>query len=229
MEHLPLRIDFSLVTPWCPPALGLHFDGLIAWAAVQEAELQGRVFESYDEILSELPFGKHEVLSKLPFGKHETCAGWVWKASLVRPVKVLGSERRYITAKTSSTDMAMRMSEGKISGRPLKSIDTVRGPFKNDAFWYTVEHVDACTAFCVGDPERISALLDHVTNLGKRGRLDHGRIDMERTVIVEDTAALDRWQERQMPKPIEGYVPVMGRLQPPYWMGEGATTVWRPL
>ncbi|EQD66040.1 hypothetical protein B1A_08284, partial [mine drainage metagenome] len=91
MDALPLRIDWTLVTPWCPPALGLHLDGLIGFAMLEEAEAQNQSFTSYDELLAELPFARHESL-----------AGWCWKASLVRPAAVLGSERRYSTAKTST-------------------------------------------------------------------------------------------------------------------------------
>lgn len=214
---LPLRIDWTLVTPWCPPALGLHLDGLIGFAMLEEAEAKNRSFTSYDELLAELPFARHESL-----------AGWCWKASLVRPAAVLGSERRYSTAKTSTAALAARTANGQIVGRPLTAIDTVRGPFKNDEIWYTLEHVEQCSAWCVGDPDRIVSLLDYITHLGKRGRLDHGRIDMDQTHVVEDATALTRWQERQMPEPLHGYVPIVGRLQPPYWQGEGAGIVWRP-
>ena len=213
---LPLRIEWSLATPWCPPPLGLHLDGLIGWAIVHEAESRGECFDSYDAILADLPFAKHE-----------TASGWVWKASLVRPVEVLGSERRYMTTKTATSEFAERMSDGRILGKPLSSIDTVRGPFKNDAFWYTIEHAPRCAAYCLGDPERIAPLLDVITHLGKRARLDHGRVDG--VTIVEDESAKDQWRQRHMPEPENGHEPVMGRLQPPYWKGEGQTHVWRPL
>lgn len=212
---IPLRIQWTLATPWCPPPVSLHLDGLIAWAMVKEAEDQGRFFENYDEILSQLPFAKHE-----------SEAGWVWKASFIKPLQVLGSERRYMTTKTAVASMAELMTEGRIAGKPLTSIDTVRGPFKNDAFWYTIEHVDACAAYCVGDPERLAPLLDLVTHLGKRARLDHGRIS---AFTMDEDASADRlWRNRNMPEPENGHQPIMGRLRPPYWMGEGQTQVWRP-
>lgn len=228
MDALPLRIEWRIATPWCPPPMGLHLDGLIGHALVQEAEANGREFLTYDALLAELPFERHEA-----------AAGWCWKASLVRPSAVHGSERRYMTSKTAGLGLAERMVDGGISGRALKSIDTVRGPFKNDAFWYTVEHVPACHAWCVGDPERIASLLDRITHLGKRSRLDHGRIALRDRSdaqeggldfdIIEDADALVHWQERVMPEPLEGYAPVVSRLQPPYWKGEGVTQAWRPL
>lgn len=220
-ELIPLRIEWAIATPWCPPAGGLHLDGLIAWAMVQEAEAEGQVFDNYDALLADLPFGKHE-----------TAAGWVWQASLVQPVEVKGSERRYMTTKTASAEFAERMLDGRILGKPLTHIDTVRGPYKNDAFWYTIEHVDRCVAYCIGDPQRIAPLLDHITHLGKRARLDHGRIEPQDgtlALMVKDEHAMTRWRQRHMPEQEKGHQPVMGRLRPPYWQGEGSIPVWRPL
>lgn len=220
-DHLPLRIEWALATPWCPPPHGLHLDGLIAWALVQEMTEEERLPPTFAEAIAELPFDRY------------SCSqGWVWKASMVRPVEVKGSERRYMTAKTAAYEFAERMHDGRIEGKPLTTVDMVRGPYKNDAFWYTVEHVDRCVAYCIGDPERIVPLLERVTHLGKRMRLDHGRVapvDGMLATVVEDEAALTRWRQRNMPAPDNGHQPVMGRLQPPYWQGEGATMVWRPL
>lgn len=214
--YLPLRITFDVVTPWCPPALGLHLDGLIGWALVKEAESEGRFIEDYDAVLADLPFDRHE-----------TPSGWVWKASFVRPTHVHGTELRYMTAKTATEEFARRMVAGTIEGKPLTTIDTVRGPYKNAAEFYHIEHVDRCVAYCVGDPERIAPLLDQITHLGRRARLDHGRIGS--FAVDEDEQAVTLWRQRHMPEPENGHQPIMGRLQPPYWMGEGRTHVWRPL
>lgn len=218
---LPLRLEWTLATPWCPPSYGLHLDGLVAWAIVQQAIQDGGVPASYDELLGELPFDVFV-----------TDNGWVWKASLIQPIRVLGSERRYMTSKTAVEPFAQRMIEGHIEGNPLKTIDTVRGLYKNDAFWYTIEHVEKLVAYCIGDPERITPLLDHVTHLGKRTRMDHGRaqpVEGFLVRIVEDDTALNLWRQRNMPMPFKGHQPIMGRLRPPYWKGEDATMVWRPL
>lgn len=222
MDALPLRIEWELATPWCPSYHGVHLDGLVAWAMVQEAVTDDTPPPDYDAILADLPFAKYESPN-----------GWVWKASLLRPTAVLGSERRYMTSKTASAEFATRMHDGRIAGKPLTTIDTVRGPYKNDAFWYTIEHVERIVAYCVGDPERIAPLLGQVTHLGKRARLDHGRIapvDGMLAQIHEDPEALELWRNRNMPEAQNGHhQPVTGRLRPPYWMGEGAQVVWRPL
>lgn len=228
MELIPLRIEWRLDTPWCPPSQGLHFDGLIGFALKQEAEEQGREFSDFQELLVDLPFAKHD-----------TPSGWVWKASLVRPTHVRGTERRYMTAKTASQELARRTVEGGILGRPLSKVDTVRGAFKNDAFWYTLEHTVALQAYCVGDPERLLPLLDRITHVGKRTRMDHGRVALKERndsqeagldfLVEEDPAALEKWKHRAMPEPMEGYVPFASRLLPPYWAGEGQQLCWRPM
>lgn len=227
MDAIPLRIEWRLDTPWCPPSLGLHLDGLIGYAVKEEAEADGRQVSDFQELLADLPFEKHD-----------TPAGWVWKASLVRPTRILGTERRYQTAKTASQQLAERTVDGGIRGRPLTKVDTVRGAFKNDAFWYTLEHAPTLEAYCVGDPERILSLLDRITHIGKRGRLDHGRVALRQRsdtqeagldfTVEEDGEANDKWKHRAMPEQIEGYVPVACRLTPPYWAGEHARLCWRP-
>lgn len=218
---VPLRVEWRLATSWCPPPLGLHLDGLLAWAMVQQATADGEVIDQYDAILD-----------ALPLGRYETSSGWVWQASLIRGMNVRGSERRHMTTKTASEDFAHRMQDGRVVGKPLTTIDTVRGPYKNDSFWYTVEHASRCVAYCLGDPERIAPLLDHITHIGKRVRLDHGRVapvDGLPARIVVDDEATARWRDRNMPEPGNGHQPMVGRLRPPYWVGEGMTTVWRPL
>lgn len=214
MDAIPLRIEWRLATPWSPNQQGLHLDGLIAWAIKEEFEHEGVAF-TFESLLADLPFAKH-------VGQY----GWVWQASLVQPQGRAGIERRYMTAKTASHQLAALSVAGQLEGRPLTNIDTVRGNFKNDAFWYTLEDVDHCIAWCVGDPERITPLLDRITHLARRGRLDHGRV--ESVEIHEDPEAETRWRERVMPDPIDGYVPTIGRLNPPYWTGEGQTALWRP-
>jgi len=212
---IPLRVEFHLVTPWCPTQQGLHLDGLIAWAMTQEADHAGRAY-THEEILADLPFEKYA-------GEF----GSVWTASLVLPAQVHGAERRYLTSKTAGAELMQRSLAGQIEGRPVNNVDTVRGVFKNDALWYTLQDVSLCIAWCVGDPDRIAGLTDYITHLGRRGRLDHGRID--HIALHEDPEAGERWKLRYMPEPVAGYAPVQARLTPPYWMGEGQTTVWRPI
>lgn len=219
-EHIPLRIEWQLETPWCPTAQPIHLDGLIAWAKVDRALAEGEQFESYDEILAELPFAKHE-----------TPAGWCWQASMLVPDGMHGVERRYLTAKTPIAEIQLSIGlkgEGVIMEGGRATIDIQRDYFKPSALHYTLEHVERVRAWCVGDPDEIAPLLDRIRTLGKKGRLGHGRIAGE-AEMHEDPAALEMWQHRLLPKPKEGYFPVNGRLRPPYWSGDDTTMAWRPL
>lgn len=216
MSSVALRIQWDLATPWSPPPHGIHLDGLIARIIVEEHTREGTPF-TYD--------GVH---ADLPFARHETPLGTVYKASLLQPEGIRGAERRYMTEKTSMQDLAERSADGELEGRPMKTIDTVRGPFKNGALWYTEQTIDALVAWCITDePDRLIPLLGAITHIGKRVRFDLGRV--AKLQVDEDPEALDKWRLRQMPEPVEGYVEILGRLGPPYWQAEGATTVWRPL
>lgn len=216
MNNIPLRVEFPLATPWVPPEVALHLDGLIAWALVQDVERRtGKAVTNFDAVLADLPFGKFE-----------TEDGWVWQASMVRAHGVRGSERRYMTAKTASESLSVAIGAGKILGRPLTAIDTVRGEFKNDAFWYSAQTAERCIGYCIGDPERIAPLLGYITHIGAQRKLDHGRVAGD-PILEEDEAATTEWQRRYMPVPSTGLVAAEGRLRPPYWLGP-FSMVWRP-
>ena len=237
-QYLPLRISWRLATPWVPPAFGLHFDGLLAWAAVQEA-LATKATEA-----TEADFAA--VLASLPLAKHETPDGTCWKASLVRPVKILGSERRYMTAKTPvafigeyegrvKASLRERDLPDKMRGGAI--VDTVRGFYKAAAFYVPLQHAAVLEAYCIGDPARISELLDRVKSIGAKGRIGFGTVaevtDAEGGIapdfsVDEDQAALKRWRYRVLPEARRGLHPGAGAAYPPYWDGVGAQLAYRP-
>jgi CRISPR type IV-associated protein Csf3 len=216
----PLRIEWTLDTPWCPPANPIHLDGLIAWAKVDRAIANGEAFEDYDEILCDLPFAKHE-----------TPTGWVWQASMLMPGKVSAVERRYLTSKTPVADILSstgKAGEASVIEGGRATIDTQRDYFKPSALHYTLEYVDTITAWCVGDVDEIVELLGRIKTIGKKGRLGHGRIVGDAKVEIEDYA-FEYWKRRLLPEAQDGYFPVNGRLRPPYWKGNDTGVVWRPL
>ena len=238
-SYLPLRVSWRMATPWVPPAFGLHFDGLLAWAVVQEALVRGAPPAAYEELLTQLPLARHV-----------TPAGTCWQASLVRPVKILGSERRYMTAKTPVEFIGQYEERAKASlrqrGLPDKlkggaGVDTVRGFFKAAAFYVPLQHVAVLEAYCIGDPDRISELLDRVKSIGAKGRCGFGSvaeiIDADGKLlpdfsVEEDTAALTRWRYRVLPEVSAeeqaDYIPVQARLVPPYWEGVDVQLAYRP-
>ncbi|HEU0198315.1 MAG TPA: type IV CRISPR-associated protein Csf3 [Nevskiaceae bacterium] len=222
MDAIPFRVDWRVATPWCPPFHGLHLDGLVAWAMLQEAISAGAPPGEYDSVLADLPFEKSDP-------GHD----WVWKASLLIPGDVRGYGRRFLNQHIDPDEFIHRMANGSVAGRQLGHVDQLRGPWKSSALWYTVQDVGTLTAYGVGDVERISELLERVTHLGKRTRLDHGRIEPDADGILarvqEDPEALKRWRYRNLAEPSDAYAPVVGRLRPPYWLGTGTRTVWHPL
>jgi CRISPR type IV-associated protein Csf3 len=231
----PLRVSWRLAMPWAPPNYGLHLDGLLAWAAVQEARAVGRAFSAFEE-----------VIERLPLARHETDAGWCWKASLVTPSIALAPERRYITARTPVFDLAAFESEQRAAMLALNpnaklrhagAVNTASGFFKNAAFYVSLQHVTELEAWCIGSREHITNLLRHVTHVGTKGRMGFGAVrlisDLQgytRPDYSVDPApeASERWCYRLMPEQRDDYIPVQSRIQPPYWDGVGAQLAWRP-
>lgn len=236
----PLYIRWRLSSPWVPPAFGLHFDGLLAWAVVDEAIANGATSGNYDELLAHLPLARYE-----------TPAGWCWKASYVRPVKVLGSERRHMVAKTPTYMIGRLEEEMKAQlierGLPDKmkggaAVDTVRGFYKAASFYVPLQHVVALEAYCVGDPGRISELLLRVNSIGAKGRIGFGTVAEVRDsngetaldfTVAEDEGGAEGWRYRVLPQVAadeqDRYIPVEARLQPPYWQGTGTHLAYRPI
>ena len=235
----PLRIRWRLSAPWVPPAYGLHLDGLLAWARVREAMNSGGTGADYESLLADLPLARHE-----------TTAGCCWKASLVRPVSVLGSERRYMTVKIPTLligrleeEMKAGLRERGLLDRMKGSagVDTARGFYKAAEFYVPLQHAAELEAFCIGDPGRIHDLLGRVASIGSKGRLGFGTVaevpdgtgEMVLDFSVEaDLRAETAWRYRVLPEldaaERDRYIPVEARLQPPYWLGTGTTLAYRP-
>lgn len=76
-----------------------------------------------------------------------------------------GVERRYLTAKTPVADILLSIGpkgEGVIVEGGRATIDTQRDYFKPSALHYSLEHIDRMRAWCVGDPDEITALLGRI-------------------------------------------------------------------
>jgi CRISPR type IV-associated protein Csf3 len=213
----PLRIDCLLGTAWCPPAFGLHLDGLIGFAAVDEAATLRTDAPDYDTILADLPFARHD--------------SGVWCASIFSLVNFAGQERRYLTQKTDVIKMATLIGSEVVGTAGGSIIDTQRGPFKNGQAYYTVEHAQGLRAWCVGDPERILELLTRINAVGVKTRIGLGTLlpfdeTGELWKITEDPTAHERWKRRSAPVALTpDAVPAVGAWHPPYWRGN--QRVWR--
>jgi CRISPR type IV-associated protein Csf3 len=213
----PLRIECRLATAWCPPPTGLHLDGLLGFAAVDEAVQERRAVPDYDAILAELPFARHE--------------SGVWCASIFSVVNYAGQERRYLTQKTDVITMATMIGLGVVEASGGAVIDTQRGPFKNGQAFYTVEHAQGLRAWCMGEPERILDLLGRIEAVGIKTRLGLGTLlpfddTGELWRVVEDEEARERWKRRTSPEALTAdALPAVGAWKPPYW--RGTERIWR--
>lgn len=232
-----LRVECRLAGPWVPPAFGLHLDGLLAWARVQECLQQGAEAgePDYENILASLPLQRDPATS-------------AWCASLFATVGWAGQERRYLTAKTPVEAMCREIIAGSLEAKGGAKIDTVRGLAKNGQAFFTAEHAQGLRAWCVGDPDDIVHLLtSFVHGVGQKTRSGFGSMiegpDGSCWTVVEDEEAHQKWRYRSMPVATDGaafqapnsgaglgdgiLVPGVGSWKPPYWAGQ--EMVWRPL
>lgn len=220
----PLRIQWQFATPWVPPNGGIHFDGLLGFATVRDAACRtaGVCTEGmdYDTLLSDLPLERYE-------SEHGSC----WKASKLQVLGYAQQERRYLTAKTPVEAMARDIGRSIVSEKGRSKIDTERGPFKNTAMFYTLELAAGAEAWCVGDADAISELLERIDSLGAKGRLGHGSLrpyaDGRLFKIERDERALENWKRRHAPERFyDDMIPTVGALRPPYWRPDGYC--WTP-
>lgn len=215
---VPLRIECKLSTPWAPPAIALHLDGLIAWSLVEAARATRADEPDYASIIADLPFQRHE--------------SGVWCASVFSVVNYHGQERRYLTAKTPIEHMASMIQKGFIEEGGPSTFDTVRGPLKAGQGYFNLEHAEGLRAWCIGDPDLILDALARVTAVGIKTRSGFGTLlpyaEGELWRVEEDPQAEDLWKHRCAPVQLtEDMMQGTGAFQPPYWRATG--TVWRPL
>lgn len=210
-----LRIEFQLAGPWCPPHGGVHLDGLVAWAVKEEALRNGSA-----ALQAETDYAA--IIADLPFDKHESPHGWCWKASKLEVVGYREQERRYLTAKTPVLDMALAIGDRVVEEKGGSMIDTVRGLGKNAALYYTLEHAQGLEAYCIGDFDALSELLQEIEAIGMKTRLGHGSLrpydDGKLFRITPDASAAEKWKRRNAPERLcEDMIPSVASFTPPYW------------
>ncbi len=228
----PLRIEWKLTSDWVPPHHGLHLDGLIALAVVRDSlssSYQGEGVD-YAKLISDLPF---ERFDSTPSEATRTEQTWCWKASMIEVIGYHGQSRRYLTAKTPVDAMAQAIVDGVVEAKGGAYIDTLRGPAKNSALFYTVEYAERLQAWCIGDKDALEDLLGRIDAIGVKSRIGHGSLipfeDGRLFKITPDPEAATRWQHRNLPVKLhERLYPGIATLQPPYWNG-AKCYCWKPI
>lgn len=205
----PLEIRFRLVTMMRAPELPLHLDALLAWAAVDEAN--GDI-----EAQSSLPLAK--------FAPQNDEERWVWRASRIIPVAT--NRQTMPTIRTfDPVQWAIDKDQVYIGG-PNK-LKPGTGPYKAYQMIAPMLQAPEAVAWCVGDPDRIQALLARVPTLGKLGRLDCGRIASV-TVLDDPHPSRERWRLRTLPERRDEYYAAQMVLRPPYWRRSAVEPAFEP-
>jgi len=202
----PLAIRFSLITEMILPEAPIHLDALLAWAAVDAAG------------------GDLAAQDALPLDRHTAEDGaWVWKASMLAtsPVEI----RNNVPMVRSFEPWQSGMDKGEVYEGGPNVMTTGTGPYKAYIFTRHSGLIKEARAWCVGDLEKVTALLSRLTHIGKLSRLDFGRIESVDVKADEDTNA---WKFRVIPWEADGYDKTHECVRPPYWKRENRVVAWRP-
>ncbi len=203
----PLKITFQLASPVVIPENPIHFDGVLARAAVERAGF-------------DLTAQDH-----LPLDRYTCGDAYVWKASWV---EFTGISNRWMVDSIRRFEPWQRARD-QLHGalRTFKKITPGTGPDKAYQFFTPVMRAAQAYAYCIGDRSEIADLLKNITHLGKLKRLGYGLIqDVE---ILPDSTAETAWTRRIMPcKLDDSYVPVWACLNPPYWERRRCVRAFRP-
>ena len=202
----PLHIRWHLARPLIVPEYPIHLDGLLAWARVEEDRERGIAGFAGQE--------------DLPLARFETGSGWVWQASWLT-ICPAGEVRQVpMVRRADEAAFAQDLAAGIWSARrKISSINLGSGRYKAYAFNVPTQWADHVDAFCVGDAERVKALVARITALGKLSRNGWGRVAK---VEVQTGAEPMAWLRRTMPADCDlgpGWTQSVGRLRPPYWSG----------
>lgn len=211
----PLRITWRLLTPVVVPDSPIHLDGLLSWARVQEA------MEAGDNIAD--PF-EHQ--HDIPLERLSTDLGWCFKASWLR-FNWSGQPRTlHYVRRSEPVELATAFREGLL-GKRQPQWQGATGHTKGYSLVLQERLVDQAEAFAIGEPERISQLLQRISSLGKLRRLAKGLVSSVDVQRIE--LAHCQWWMRNLPadfdQPPKQCALSLGRLFSPYWSSQRGTVL----
>jgi len=212
-NFIPLKVTFWLDRPMSVPLDPIHLDALLAYARVEEAKVEaqagGQSMTNWD-IQHDLPVQFDEraqafMASQLVFAPKSG----IMTASIIR--------------KTSID--AWAHDKGVVYKANMNSVNPGSGRYKSYFVLNQTQWVEKATSWCVGDPERIRELLDHIKFIGKLGRNGAGAVC--KIEIEPDPTAVQKSCWRALAKidhlpPAIGrhYSKCVGRTISPYWSSE---------
>jgi CRISPR type IV-associated protein Csf3 len=218
-----IRITWELATPIVAGGYPLHLDALVAYAVAKEG-MQANPEKWQPNAILDLPLQAQR-------NGDVVC----YQASALIPSTPGEHGMRFWTRRTNTQAYAGAVEDGQVRSKskfPLKpygmKIDTVRGTFKQMFKFYPVRQVRTLQAWCIGDLDRLAELLQPESGLinyiGAKGRMGHGRV--MNFDIQSDDSAVEKWTQRVLPWPKDGYIPVQAAAAPPYWDVSNRTDAW---
>jgi CRISPR type IV-associated protein Csf3 len=226
------------------PSMPIHLDSLVAYARYQRALKEMESGEIRD-IIQDLPLLKDVrdgfwvwQASALAFENVSNAGMRHWTRKTVIPEYyalelkdgLIERGRKLSGSADEARQKNLKVLCDKYSGiKPFaQRIDTVRGYMKSELQSYPVFVANKAVAYCMGDAEALESLLDPnlglLTNIGKRSRLDHGRI--VGLSVTRNDAALELWKQRILPWQEDGYLGIEANVIPPYWDATGRHSAW---
>lgn len=209
-ELVPIRVDAVLAAPTVGmPANPLHLDGPLAWGAfVEFSETGGQLPPmSADQVEDfRLPLATWTAAptgsEAHPLVLNSADEAWGWACSVAEPVKsvpTIAAVRR-MPAMGQMADHSHDRSHHPGYG-PRRAVNATHEAraFTRASWWAMAT-----------DPDRVQALLDRVTNLGRLAR--HGWGQVREWSVDVDTDAAHRWKRRAFPDP-DG---PLGTIRAPY-------------
>lgn len=208
MKHLKISITVSKMLI---PSMPIHFDSLIAAAAVKEFTDNGDgTINDYDEIINFLPLEKYEAGGE-----------WVWMSSVIR-WNTFGKFMKSMTQSMDQYKVTQLRNDGVIKFGP-KSLNTASGSLKSSISLLPSAAYSTGVAFCVGDKARVEELLSFVTHIGKKHQRGSGVVLEYKVVEVEEN---DFWLDRNIPLTMKNVASVDHKpcsnvgVRPPYWLNK---------
>ncbi len=203
----PVRVTFEMRTPLVIPYADKHFDALLSWAAVQQAEFNGH--DDPWKTQHDIGVAKHMVGDDWCFEAGHLEYDWTGERSQLHYIK-----------RSKLEDYADAYMDGLLDRRP--AFDAGRGATKAGSYLVPIRWAKTVTGYAmVNDMERFGSLLPWITHIGKLRHKDSGAVSA--FSVSEDPVAKTRWLQRNLPKGsgvASSHAPAVGGLVSPYWKRE---------
>lgn len=210
-----VRVEFLLRTPMVVPATALHFDALVSWAAMVQADQRG---------LDGISLRHNTGLAK-HVHKGQECP----MASLVEFDFATAENNMHYIKSIRMADLTNATAEGLFARAP--TYDSQRGAGKAGMFNAQTRWVKRAVAFAVvEDMDVFTQLLPRITHIGKLRHWDFGAV--ANVQCVDDESARARWTQRALPVGSQfagNHAVSVGALQSPYCRKSLHTEVMMPL